>query len=152
MPLDIGKWIKGWRLEKLFHPEHAEEVKTDIHSISEKAVDIAEKIKGWINNPIVDFIDNFLPKTVRDAEGEVKKDLNIAIPIILAGLTGLTDPLKMEENLKPIKFTSNFYWDKFFHDLAVGIANVLSDGTISFADLAIAVQFVKDDVLNKEKQ
>jgi hypothetical protein len=152
MPLQIGKWLRGMHLERVFQGDHSAIAKAEsfgeskLDDIFKKAVEITENIKNWVNNPIEDLIVKLLPQWAEQVEGK----LETYLPIILSGLLAIKDPLAMQEALKNVKFSGNFYWDKFFHDVAVAIANVLADGQVNFADISVAIQFAKDEFFSNK--
>lgn len=157
MPLDIGKWDIGkWLrgahvVENIFgRKEGPIEVGpgTKVDEAVKKAIEVGQDVKKWVNNPIEDLFMHLLPKWAQEAEGKVEK----FTPIILAGLLNLSNPLGMQQTLQQVKFTDNFFWDKFWKDFAVALANVMLDGQINFADLSTAVQFAKDHLFPQQQQ
>ena len=57
--MHIGKWIRGWRLHKIFSSHEQEDV--DLKGAAEKAVLLVEKLKNQIDNPFADMLDKIFP-------------------------------------------------------------------------------------------
>ena len=101
--MSIWKWIKGWRLDKVFIS-----IKNDADKV---AIAITQAVKDVLNSGVVDFlatiVSTVLPQ-LHDLPQEIVAKLNKLIPKILAAelaLQGLPDNptdadiLKFEQNI-----------------------------------------------------
>ena len=138
--MGIGKWIRGWRLDKIFSSQNKEDI--ELRSAAEKAVILVEKLKKYIDNPITSLASKIIPG---DWDNKTIETVRATLPGILADLRGIEKTTDVATALEDIKFSDNDAKDRFYHNLATAAARVLSDGKLSYGDAVIAVQLIYDN-------
>jgi hypothetical protein len=138
--MSIGKWIRGWRLDKILTSKKQEDI--ELRGAAEKAVILVQKLKGYIDNPIADVLSKIIPGNWDSKTIEL---VRTKLPVILADLTGIEKTVDVTTALKDIKFSSDDSKNRFYHNLATAAARILSDGKLSYGDAVIAVQLIYDN-------
>lgn len=143
--MHLGKWIRGWRLDKIFSSHQQEDV--DLKNAAEKAVMLVEKVKTYIDNPVADMIDKIIPGSW---DNKAIETVRTKLPGIIADLRGVQSTNDIATSLNDIKFSSDDAKDRFYHNLATAAARILSDGKLSFGDAVVAVQLIYDGIKKEE--
>src|SRR5688500_4866451 len=144
--MGLGKWVRGWRLDKIFKSNKEEDI--ELRGAAEKAVLLVEKLKNYIDNPVADLLRKIIPgewdtKAIESVRGK--------LPGILADLRGVESTTDVATALQDIKFSGDDAKNRFYHNLATAAARVLSDGKLSYGDAVIAVQLIYDNNKNEEE-
>ena len=77
---EIGKWIKGWRLDKIFSSTKAADI--SIQEAAQKASDFLVNVQGFIISPEADILEVLLG----DKWQEIADKANEILPEIIADL------------------------------------------------------------------
>jgi len=138
--MGIGKWIRGWRLDKIFTSRKKEDI--ELRGAAEKAVILVEKLKKYIDNPVTILISKIIPG---DWDNKAIEAVRTKLPAILSDLRGIERTTDVATALQDIKFSDDDAKNRFYHNLATAAARVLSDGKLSYGDAVIAVQLIYDN-------
>jgi len=135
---EIGKWVKGWRLDKLFSHDAAGQV-TVIEAVK-KTSEFLTKVHDFINSPQSSILAALLGDKYKD---EVVR-ANVIIPEILATLQGIALLTDIPEALESYKFADDPKRDKIYHDIVTASISIFSDGKLSISDAAFALILLQD--------
>ncbi len=82
--MSIGKWIRGWRLDKILTSKNQEDI--ELRGSAEKAVMLVQKLKDYIDNPMADLVSKIIP-----GEWDIKTVTSVRakLPEILSDLRGI---------------------------------------------------------------
>ena len=129
MSWNIGKWIRGWHLERLF--QHAPNGDISVKDAAKKVVDIIDQIFiYWLQyEPIFDAI---APDDGEQSVAEIKAKLT-EIQGILNVIETLPD---ISDNLKDFRFATDDKTNDFIHNLVSTAALAFNDGKISIFEAA----------------
>jgi hypothetical protein len=142
--MGLGKWIRGWRLDKIFTSKKQEDI--ELRSAAEIAVILVEKLKNYIDNPVADLLGKIIPG---DWDTKAIQAVRTKLPAILSDLRGIESTTDVATALNDIKFSNDDGKNRFYHNLATAAARVLSDGKLSYGDAVIAVQLIYDNTKNE---
>jgi hypothetical protein len=141
-PMKISAWLKKiWKsIQKAFIRIPAE-LKTAIHT----GVVITENIKTFVDSPAADILTTIIPG---DTDNRIKAALRTALPAILMQLK-LADAcgdVKTPEEIttcavKTLHGITGDLKSAFLHNLSVLIAQVASDGKLSWQDGAYIMEW-----------
>lgn len=135
---EIGKWVKGWRLDKLFTKTEAGEI--SVQEAVTKATDFLTKVQTFINSPE----SSILAALLGDNYTSVVIKANVILPEILANLEGVKVLPDVAEKLENYKFADDPKRNKIYHDIVTCAALIFSDGKLSISDAAIALQLLQN--------
>lgn len=110
------------------------ELKTAVHI----GVAVTENIKNFVDSPVADILTALIPGDIDD---DIKNWLRAKLPVILTELkladscTGLSDPQQITAcAVKVLQGLDGDVKSAFLHNLSVLVAQVASDGKLSWAD------------------
>lgn len=140
--IQIPNWLKKiWKaIQSIFN-----KIPTELQSAIHTGVAITENIKRFVDSPVADVLTAIIPSEIDD---RIKIILRAAIPKILAELrlidTASEKSTPEEITLQGIKtlgaLTKNSK-NAFFHSLSVLIANIASDGRLTWDDGAYVIEW-----------
>ncbi len=117
------------------------ELKTAVHI----GVVVTENIKNLVDSPVADVLTAIIPG---DLDDEIKNWLRAKLPVILTELKladscgALTDPQEITKcAIKVLRGLDGDIKSAFLHNLSVLIAQVASDGKLSWADGVLILQW-----------
>ncbi len=117
------------------------ELKTAVHI----GVVVTENIKNLVDSPVVDVLTAIIPG---DLDDQLKTWLRAKLPVILTELKladscgALTDPGEITQcAVKVLQGLDGDIKSAFLHNLSVLIAQVASDGKLSWADGVLILQW-----------
>jgi hypothetical protein len=120
-------------IESLFDGFPAE-MKTAIHI----GVVVTENIKNFVDSPAADIFTAVIPGNIDD---EIKDWLRTKLPEVLTELkladscAGITDPQQITEcAVKVLQGLSGDIQSSFLHSLSIFVAQIASNGTLTWAD------------------
>lgn len=145
MPLRIGHWIKGWRLDKFFKKMFAsinEEAKILIPAV----IAVTNKWKEFIDSPVADLLTAIIPGNLDD---NIKNKLREKLPGVLEKLqlayviANISDP---NEQLKAIldilKLSSDEAKNAFYHEFSYTFLEAVSDGKVTMSEAKVLAEMV----------
>ncbi|UOE47983.1 hypothetical protein MTO98_26590 [Mucilaginibacter sp. SMC90] len=108
-------------------------------------INVVNKVKAVVNNPIVGLIVDFTPTGIDNA---VRDKINQAIPALLTGLTfskNLLDTppdnaVMLDKLLSKVKFSDDADKDALYHVLAARLIMVVSDGKVTWSEAVSVVE------------
>jgi len=138
----IAKWVRGWRLDKVF--QHSPNGDISVKEASAKTIQVIDQTLAlWTQyEPLFDsLVSN---------EGEASAErIKAEIEIIKAKLTTLETLPDISEELKDYRFAKDDERNDFYHSLVTSAALMFNDGQISiFEAVSFIVQiavFIKDN-------
>ena len=133
---EIGKWIKGWRLDKIFSSTKAADI--SIQEAAQKASDFLVNVQGFIISPEADILEVLLG----DKWQEIADKANEILPEIIADLEEIKIIPDIAIKLEDYTFFEDEEKDKLYHDIVTSAALIFSDGKLSISDAAIALQLL----------
>lgn len=133
---EIGKWIKGWRLDKIFSSTKAADI--SIQEAAQKASDFLVNVQGFIISPEADILEVLLG----DKWQEIADKANEILPEIIADLEDIKIIPDIAIKLEDYTFFEDEEKDKLYHDIVTSAALIFSDGKLSISDAAIALQLL----------
>lgn len=133
---EIGKWIKGWRLDKIFSSTKAADI--SIQEAAQKASDFLVNVQGFIISPEADILEVLLG----DKWQEIADKANEILPEIIADLEEIKIIPDIAIKLEDYTFFEDEEKDKLYHDIVTCAALIFSDGKLSISDAAIALQLL----------
>ena len=77
---EIGKWIRGWRLDKIFSSEKGADI--SIQEAAQKASDFLVNVQGFIISPEAEILEVILGDTWKD----IVDKANEILPEVIADL------------------------------------------------------------------
>lgn len=145
MSLHIGKWIKGWRLDRFFKDLFHGDNNAELKDITAKAVVLVEKIKEYASSPNADMVTAIIPGDWDDA---LKEKVKAVIPKVLEQVakgSECFDQPSLGEKVACIVRNTTSNPDagertKFFHELAGAFGVALSDGKFTLSDLFLILE------------
>lgn len=151
--MQIGKWIKGWRLDKFFnHLFSDNHVENDI--AIQKAVELVERLKSFVDKPQIDIVTNLIPG---NWDAALVSKVRYALPFVIGALVKgqiCNDKPTLEEKLACVvalaTTKSNDEKAKFWHSLASDFARILSDGKITISDAFILVEIAYRELVKNK--
>lgn len=146
---DIGKFIKGWRLDKFFKGLVGGDKQSakDLQTTVEQASTLVNNIKAYLASPVADIFTAVIPG---DWDDKAKESAKVFIERITANSAKLTGCLEMGtvgEQLsciyaKILNIGDEDETKSFWHKLGVLATKVFADGKLRFGDAVLAAQFV----------
>lgn len=133
---EIGKWIKGWRLDKIFSSTKAADI--SIQEAAQKASDFLVNVQGFIISPEADILEVLLG----DKWQEIADKANEILPEVIADLEEIKIIPDIAIKLEDYTFFEDEEKDKLYHDIVTSAALIFSDGKLSISDAAIALQLL----------
>jgi len=140
--MSLGKFLAHiWDAIKKLFEGLPEEFKNAIHI----GVAVVEKIKEAVDSPVADIITAIIPTDIDD---NIKQKLRDALPKILAqlqlaencaDLTNTADIVRCA--IETLKGMEGDIKSAFWHDIAVLVAQVASDGKLSWSDGVYVLQY-----------
>jgi len=132
-------------VESLFDGFPAE-LKTAIHI----GVIVTENIKTFVDSPAADVLTAIIPGDIDD---DIKNWLRAKLPEVLAELkladscSGLTDPQQITAcAIKVLQGLSGDVQSSFLHSLSIFIAQIASNGALTWADGVTIMQWYYQNV------
>lgn len=143
MPLKIGKWIKGWRLD-LFFKKNFAKISDEAKKLIPIGIGIVNKFKELLDSQFGDVITDLIPG---DLDDKLKEKLREWLPKLIlkmdiANVTAnIEDP---NERLKAVlalfKFTDDEEKNDFYHKFGYRIIEFLADGNLSRSEAIILAE------------
>lgn len=154
MGLHIGRWIRGWRLDKFLAKIFSGN--SELKDIAEKAVVLVQQLKLYAENPKVDMLTSIIPS---DWDDKLVAKVRAVFPVVLAEYAKhslcLNKPTTTLQALCIIEsITSNPNADertKLFHELAGKFGVAISDGKFTLSDLFLFVEPIFRLLFGKKK-
>lgn len=140
--IQIPNWLKKiWRALQSIFSKIPSELQSAIHT----GVVITENIKRLIDSPVADVLTAIIPGEIDD---RIKIILRAAIPKILEELrlidviSETSTPEEMTLNgIKTLGTLTKNSKNAFFHSLSVLLANIASDGRLTWDDGAYVIEW-----------
>lgn len=143
MAIKIGKWVKGWRLDKFFR-RIFNGISDEAKQLIPEIINFVEKVKEVIDSPIPDILTALTPTTVDEA---VLAKLREWLPKFLMQLdianatANITDPLERANAiLRLFKFSDEEMKNDFYHQLAYRALEFCSDGNLTRREVIILAE------------
>lgn len=133
---EIGKWIRGWRLDKIFSSTKGADI--SIQEAAQKASDFLVNVQGFIISPEAEILEVILGDTWKD----IVDKANEILPEVIADLEEIKIIPDVAVKLEDYKFFEDEEKDKLYHDIVTCAALIFSDGKLSISDAAIALQLL----------
>lgn len=156
MRIDIIGWIKGWRLDKFLKGVAGgdKEAADNLHDTTEKAVELVNNLKAYLQNPMGDFVTAVIPG---DWDNDLKAKAELFITKIAGNASLITDCTNLStagEQLvcvysKITGLNDEDEEDSFWHKLGVLATKVFADGKITFGDAVVAAEFIYRVIVKK---
>lgn len=138
MSFHLLKFVKGWRLDKLF--SHPTTVDIPVKNASLQAILFLKKVEGFINSPD----SSLLASLFGDNYNSLVVSAQVIIPEIIANLYSITTLPDIADSLQQFKFSDDPKKDKIYHDIVTSAAHIFSDGRLSINDAAAALILLED--------
>ena len=135
---EIGKWVKGWRLDKAFSHNAVGEI--SIQEAAAKTVNFLTTVQNYINSPE----SSLLGAILGDNYHSLVVSANVVIDEILPNLRGLAVLPDIATKLENYRFAEDDHRNKIYHDIVTSATLIFSDGKLSISDAAIALQLLQD--------
>lgn len=153
MPLfkELGKWIKGWRLDKLL-----KKANTNGKTLLPIVIAVLEKFKKALASKAVDTANDIIQGEWDDI---IVEKLRVGLPKLLLKLKmiesaiGIEDPIEqLKAILGSLEFSSDAERNAFLHSAGALILELLSDGDFSWGDSVVVVQLFYDYEHKKKEE
>jgi hypothetical protein len=138
MSIDIVKWVKGWRLDKLF--SHTSTGDISVQVASQQGIDFMAKVSEFINGQNAAILGALLG----DKWNSLVVSANVIITEITSVLEGVVTLPDVATNLEQFEFSTDPKKNKIIHDIVTTSALIFSDGKISVSDAAFALILIQD--------
>ncbi|MEJ7829410.1 MAG: hypothetical protein WKF91_14465 [Segetibacter sp.] len=152
---EIGKWIKGWRLDKIFKgiAEGDKDVAQDLEEKTKKAIEFVQWLKEQIRST-GGLITSVIPGTWDD---DLKAKAELFLEKATSNARLLSECAEKPTPGEQLTCTYNkilisgdeFEENNFWHKLGVLATIVFSDGKITFGDAVTAAEFMYRLVVKK---
>ena len=140
MSLHIWKWIKGWRLDKLFTKDTPPLPDISVKDATTKAVDFLTKVQTFINSSAVGFLEALLPGEWQAVVDSAKSILSQ----IISDLSTISTIPDIATTLDKYRFAEDDNRNKLYHDIVTSVAYIFSDGKLSLNDAAVVLKMISD--------
>lgn len=109
-------------------------------------IEIVNNVKTALSSNVAAILVDIIPSTIDD---KIRTALLIALPFIAAGLTyqkniletsDLRSSASLDVILAPVRFAENADQDAFYHNLAVKLVMVFSDGKITWSEAVMIIE------------
>lgn len=138
MAIKLGKWIRGWRLDKLFQSHKDKDI--SLVKAAATASQFLEKLHKFLSSEEVQTLEALFP-------GAWQEMIQKANPIIEELKNELSQISGMESvaiSLSKYKFFDDKEKDRKYHAVVTSAALIFSDGKISISDAAVALQLINE--------
>lgn len=143
MPIKIGKWIKGWRLD-LFFKRTFSKISDEAKRLIPVGIAIVNKFKELLDSDVADIITSLIPS---DLDDKLKEKLREWLPLFLLKLDIANTTANIEdpnERLKAVldmfKFSDIEERNDFYHKFGYRIIEFLADGNLSRSEAIILAE------------
>jgi hypothetical protein len=144
MPLRIGKWIRGWRLDKFFNRIFGS-VNDFAKELAPVAIGVVQCVKKFVDSPIADVITSIIPGNIDD---RLKEKLRAILPDVIIKMQLVDTIANIEDRneqlkaiLEKLKLSSDEAQNVFYHGLASLILEKLSDGKLTWTESVVIAEY-----------
>lgn len=159
MKIQIGKWIKGWRLDKWFKAivNGDDKAASELQMTVERVNELILKLRQWLNNP-VGAITVIIPG---DWDDELKSKAEEFLDKVITNAAKFSECFKEGMSIsdmaicvfnKVISLGDEDELNSFWQRLAALGARILSDGKLTWSDAVHAGQFVYDEITKERRK
>lgn len=147
MPIRIGHWVRGWRLDKFFKRMFSK-INEEAKQLLPVVTEVTNKVKALVGSPIADVVTAIIPGDIDD---KIKEKLREKLPMIVAKLqlasavVGIED---INEQLRAIldllHVSPEDRKKRFFKEFAYTALEALADGKLTMDEAAHLMQMYYD--------
>lgn len=145
MPIlkEVGKWMRGWRLDKFFKKLFSN-LRKESKVLLPIVVSVVDKINKAIQSKAVDAANDIIKG---DWDDKIVEKLRIGLPKLALKLkfyqniVDIEDPIEQfNAFLATITFSSDEERDAFLHNIGALILQLISDGDFSWGDAVVVLE------------